>query len=140
MGIAVTLSLVNEDTKIHLGTDSSAAIVAIGGYMDRSIYRKVTRYKCGLILEIIREMLNKKNIQLYLYKIDAYSNHKWNDRADALAKMGVSQEEIFTLNLNRISQLSYHYKRDDIVPDVPIKETLKKINRLKHIVELTNLV
>lgn len=84
-------------------------------------------------------MLNTKNIKLYLYKIDAHSNHKWNDRADVLVKMRAKQEEIFTFNLNRISQLSFHYKRNSIIPDIPIKETIKKVNKLKHMVELTNL-
>lgn len=88
MEIVITLSLLKDDTKVHLETDSVAAISAIVGYTFTLIYRKVTCYKYGLILEMIKEMLRKKNISLTLYKIEAHLKYKWNNRADCLACIG----------------------------------------------------
>lgn len=91
MRIVVTLSLVNENTEVHLGMDNAAIISAIVGYTFKLIYRRVTYYKCGLILKIIKEIFGKKNISLFLYRINAHSQHKWNDQADKLARMGTEQ-------------------------------------------------
>lgn len=110
MGIVVTLSLVNKNTEIHFGTDSAAAISAIVDYTSKSIYRRVTQYKCELILEMIKEMLGKKNISLFLYKIKAHSQHWWNDQADKLVRIGTGQTGVFELNISKITQLSYYYK------------------------------
>lgn len=87
IGIAVALSLLKSDTKIYLGMDSVAAISAIVDYTSTLIYRKVTRYKYDLILELIKEMIRRKTLSLILYKIEAHSQYKWNDKTDSLVRM-----------------------------------------------------
>lgn len=77
---------------------------------------------------------------VFFYKIEGHSNHKWNDQADQLARMGTNQQNAFDLNYKKICKLSHYYGWNNILTNIPIKETTKKANKVKHIIELTNLV
>lgn len=58
---------------------------------------------------------------------------------DKLAKIRTGQEGIFSINLNRITQLSFYYTWDSILANIPIKETFRKIKRVEHMTRLVNL-
>lgn len=88
MAIAVTLAMIRTQKKVHIDMDSQAVIVAIKEYVDKSIYRKTTYYKCGLVFEFIKEIIQRNQLTVFLYKIEWYLNHKWNDLSDNLVCMG----------------------------------------------------
>lgn len=108
--------------------------------MTKPIYRKVNRYKCRLILESIKKMFQKKRLIIYLYKLDTHTGHKWNNKVDVLAKMEMGQEEAFELNVGKLANISYHYEWKQDLIDQPIKKMTKKQIKIKHMVELINLV
>lgn len=136
MGITVTLLLLKDNSEAHIGTNNVATILQLQD-IQQDPYIEMWH---GLILKIIQEMIRKKNLFIILYKIDAHSGHKWNDRTDELTYIGTGQQGIFKLNLAHIIQLSYHYKWDSIFADISIKETQKKIQKVEHATKVVNLM
>lgn len=83
--IIITLSLTKREANIHLVTDSNSVISSIKRYISTSIYRKTNRYKCGLLLEVIKEILREKELTLHLYKIQVHTGDPQNEKVNKMA-------------------------------------------------------
>lgn len=85
IAIIISLSMVRMYKEVHIGMDSQLVIAAIKGYVNQSIYRKTTHYKCDLVLEFIKEPIQQNHLIVFLYKIESHLNYRWNDQVDQLA-------------------------------------------------------
>lgn len=79
-------------------------------YISYQIYRKVNKYQYALILEVIKEIIGKKNIKVFLHKIEEYTGHKWNEEADYLVQLGTGIDSPFEINWKKLKQIHYYYK------------------------------
>src|SRR5260364_53069 len=70
------------------------------------------------IMKIV-DLCRNKNLRMALFKVKSHSKDKWNDRADALAKKGVSSKKIIYTEEIRYKEiefcLKWENKRIDIL-------------------------
>jgi viroplasmin and RNaseH domain-containing protein len=55
----------------------------------------------------IRELIRTKNIQIELVKVKSHSKDRWNDKADSLAKKGVTSEKIIQVRKVSYKKIKY---------------------------------
>jgi len=91
---------------LNIFTDSKAAIEGLQATRPISTVQEMFKIKNRSLIQQIKDCCKAKGISLNLTKVKGHSNNLWNDRADALAKKGLSSntsitaKDVITDNLN----------------------------------------
>ena len=95
-------------TRVNIFTDSQAAIDSLQNNKQIQNIRNLFKIKNRSLVRQIQECCKAKNVELSLTKVKGHSGNSWNDRADKLAKDGLSSNKILKVkdvNTDRLKVL-----------------------------------
>lgn len=137
--ILIALTMVPQQTEVHIVKDSASAIQSILDYISQQIYKKVNKYWHTLTLEAIKEIIGEKNIKVFLYKVEIHSGHRWNEETNRLVRLRIELDTPFDIKWEKLKQIHYYYKWNDHMIDLPIKDTTKLHINTRNIIDLITL-
>lgn len=91
VAIAIALSILPENSIVEIYTDSQTTINSIKKYLNISEINKqwfLKKTKCPLLLQIIEEIIFRKNLTVNFNKTPAHSTNELNNQADEATHKG----------------------------------------------------
>ncbi|RHZ58966.1 hypothetical protein Glove_366g12 [Diversispora epigaea] len=130
-GILSVLWIASHKTSITIFTDSESSIKAIKGYIEGKKGKHWSNYSNPHVLQVIKEIINTKELNIVLEKVEAHKGDLLNEQADKLAKLGVNSGSNFEINPNFIREQQCHFTWNKQEIDAGIKEFVKKKDEIE---------
>ena len=125
--IWIVLLLVPRNFKVIVCSDSAAAIAAIERKSKDLAYNKFIKISNFNILDRIKSLVSIKNIELELVKVKGHSEDKWNEKADSLAKKGLTANDDLEVRTTSCVNFSTVLKWKSYVIENPTRSFLNRI-------------
>ncbi|RHZ83254.1 hypothetical protein Glove_99g211 [Diversispora epigaea] len=129
--ILSVLWVASHKTSITIFTDSESSIKAIKGYIEGKKGKHWSNYSNPHVLQVIKEIINTKELNIVLEKVEAHKGDLLNEQADKLAKLGVNSGSNFEINPNFIREQQCHFTWNKQEIDAGIKEFVKKKDEIE---------
>ncbi|RHZ88852.1 hypothetical protein Glove_21g119 [Diversispora epigaea] len=114
-GILSVLWVASHKTSITIFTDSESSIKAIKGYIEGKKGKHWSNYSNPHVLQVIKEIINTKELNIVLEKVEAHKGDLLNEQANKLAKLGVNSENnnvtLYGINKKSTLELKNSLKR-----------------------------
>src|SRR5260363_237440 len=95
------------EKQVEIYTDSETVIRNIRKGLQNTEKSKILKIENAIWIIKIVDLCRIKNLRMVLFKVKSHSKDKWNDRADALAKKGVSSKKIIYTKEIRYKEIEF---------------------------------
>lgn len=131
--ILTALLVMPKEATIHIYTDSMCAIFSLCKIIKKEKEFIWKDAQNPIILQVIDEIINELNLKINLHKVEAHTGNLFNEIADSLAKIPLTQikQEIITIKHQNIKSRSYIPTWNSIPIETSVKLIVKKHNLIK---------
>jgi ribonuclease HI len=133
--ILIAIYIIPKSSYVKIHTDSASAIWSLKGFMENKKGKAWSNYKNPTILQTIIELIKGKQIKFDLIKVEAHSGNSLNERADLLAKKGLTCRDKCEINISilRDRKALFAWKNKHI--DTSIKDFIKQRSEIKWLAQ-----
>jgi ribonuclease HI len=124
---------------VNIFTDSKAAIEGLQANRHIVSIRNIFKIKNRSLIRQIQECCKAKNITLQLNKVKGHSENLWNDKADKIAKEGLSANKIIRVKDVSTDRIRVLPKWEDKLIDCSIRSFVNITTAITYEVEWSKL-
>jgi len=137
LAVLTLVSILPQDSKITIRTDSNNVITKFEKFKGNITFRRKIKENNLVFWEVLFEIIKRFNIKVIFQKVKAHSGDKYNDRADALAKLGCNMDRI-DIDDNVITERARLFWFDHCI-DKNIRQFIKEVNNQRINIKLESL-
>ena len=137
LAVLTLISILPQNSEITICTDSSNVITKFEKFKGNITFRRKIKENNLVFWKVLFEIIKQFNINIIFQKVKAYSGDIYNDRADALAKLGCNLERI-DIEDNIITERARLFWFDHCI-DKNIRQFIKEINNQRINIKLESL-
>jgi len=135
MAILTALIVMPKRSMVNIYTDSACAIYNISKINKGNTNFIWNGANNPIILQTIKEIIDELKLQIILHKVKAHEGNHFNEIADQKAQVTektIKKGKLIKINYKNIESRSFIPTWEEIPLELPLKQTLKKINQIRN--------